>query len=142
MKKFYQCVVMSIAVMGTSMAMNTHAEISIVVHPSNSVTLDKKALSKIFLGKSKSFPGGGTAIPVNIKEGSAVTDEFNDKVLGKNSAQLKSYWSKLVFTGKGSPPKEVDSEQDVIDLVKSNPAVIGFVSSGALADGVKVVGTF
>jgi ABC-type phosphate transport system substrate-binding protein len=71
-----------------------------------------------------------------------VRDEFNDKILGKSDAQLKSHWSRLVFTGKAQPPKDVGSDAEVIGLVKSNPGMIGYVSSGAASDGVKVIATF
>ncbi len=120
----------------------SNAEVVVIVHPSNTATIDAKAISKIYLGKSNSFPSGGEAVPINIKSGSSIVDEFNEKVVGKNSSQLKSYWSKLVFTGKGTPPKEVASEADVINLVKDNPAIIGYVSSGTATDGVKVVGSY
>lgn len=118
------------------------AEVKVIVHPSNNSTLDQKAISNIFMGKSKSFPGAGTAVPINQGGSSAITNEFNTKVLKKNGAQLKAYWSKLVFTGKGTPPKEVDSEQEVVELIKSNPAIIGYVSANTNTDGVKIIGTF
>ena len=118
------------------------AEVVVIVHPSNNASLDTKSISKIFLGKSNSFPSGGEAVPINLKSGTPITDEFNKNVVGKNSSQLKSYWSKLVFTGKGTPPKEVATEADVINLVKDNPAIIGYVSPSAATGDVKVVGTY
>ena len=116
--------------------------VDIIVHPSNADALDQSAISKIFLGKSGKFPGGSKAVPVAQSDGAASAEEFNDKVLGKSSSQLKSYWSKLVFTGKGTPPKEVTSDQDVIDLISANPNMIGYVSSGSATGAVKVVGSF
>ena len=35
------------------------AEIAVVVHPSNASAIDSSAISRIFLGKLKSFDGGG-----------------------------------------------------------------------------------
>ena len=116
--------------------------VDVIVHPSNADALDQATISKIFLGKSSKFPGGSKAVPVALAEGASAAEEFNDKVLGKSSSQLKSYWSKLVFTGKGTPPKEVASDQDVIDLISANPNMIGYVSSGSATGAVKVVGSF
>lgn len=120
----------------------TFAEVAVIVHPSNASALDKNTITRIFLGKSKSFPNGDQAVPVNQKDSAAQTSEFNSKVLNKSSSQLKAYWSKLVFTGKGTPPKDLDSNEDVIKLVSTNPNLIGYVDAASVTDGVKVVGTF
>ncbi len=119
-----------------------HAEIAVIVHPSNGSALDDSAIGKIYLAKLKSFPGGGEAVPVNQAEGSATRTEFDDKALGKSPSQLKAYWSKLVFTGKGSPPKDVADDAAVKALIASNPNMIGYISSGAVDDSVKVVATY
>ncbi len=118
------------------------AEVAVIVHPSNSAALDKGAIEKIFLSKSKSFPSGGNAVPINQADGAGPRSEFDSKVLGKSAAQLKAYWSKLVFTGKGNPPKDVASDADVKNLIANNPAMIGYIDAGAADGSVKVVQTF
>ena len=121
---------------------SANAEVAVVVHPANANTLDTTAISRIFLGKMKEFPDGSQAVPVTQLSESAPTAEFNDKVLSKSASQLKAYWSKLVFTGKGTPPKEVESDAAIIDLVSSNPNIIGYVDSSAVTGSVKVIATF
>lgn len=116
--------------------------VDVIVNPANGSALDENEIRKIFIGKSKSFSDGSKALPITQVEGSAITDEFNQKVLNKSSSQLKAYWSKLVFTGKGTPPKEAENDAEVIKLVASNPNLIGFVSSGAADGSVKVVKSF
>lgn len=114
---------------------------SIVVHPSNASSLDMDEIKKIFLGKSKSFPGGGSAVAISQEEGTGPTDTFNKTVLNKSASQLKSYWAKLVFTGKATPPKAVANDAEVIGLISSNPNMIGYIEGEA--DGsVKVVATY
>jgi len=63
-------------------------------------------------------------------------------VLKKSASQLKAYWSKLLFTGKGTPPKEIGSDAEMVSLVASNPNMIGFVDAAAVNDSVKVVTRF
>jgi ABC-type phosphate transport system substrate-binding protein len=128
------------AVVASAVAFNASA-VSVVVHPSNTASLDNSTIKKIFLGKIKSFPSGGEAIPIDLESGAA-KDEFLAKVIKKNDSQLKAYWSKLIFTGKGQAPKAVASEQEVINLVKANPNIIGYVSDGAVTADVKVVAKF
>ena len=116
--------------------------VAVVVHPSNASALGEAEVARIFLGKMKSFPGGGQAIPVNQSEGASSRGAFEGTVLKKSASQIKAYWSKLVFTGKGTPPKEVGGDADVINLVKSNPNIIGYVDESAVTADVKVVATF
>lgn len=122
------------------LSLNAHAG-SVIVHPSNAAALDNGAIKKIFLGKSKSFPGGGSAVPVSLAEGTAGTTAFNKGIISKSASQLKSYWAKLVFTGKATPPKTVDNDAEMIALISANPNMIGYIE-GAGDGSVKVISSF
>jgi len=115
--------------------------VTVVVHPSNTDSLDKKRLKKLFLGKSKKFPNGNQAIPIDMA-GGKVREEFLDKIVNKSEQQLKAYWSKLIFTGKGQAPKAVDNDAEVLKIVSANPNSIGYVADDAVNDSVKVVAKF
>lgn len=132
-----------LAVMFTIFATATSAETAVIVSASNANTsIDKNTISKIFLGKSKSFPDGSQAIPIDQSDGSAVKDAFNSTLLGKSASQLKSYWSRLIFTGKGTPPKQSGTDAEVKSLVASNPNMIGYIDSSQVDASVKVVHKF
>lgn len=120
----------------------SYAGVAVIVHPSNASSFDDSTIKRIFTGKEKSFSNGNKAIPIGQEAGSAATEEFNSKVLNKSSAQLKAYWSKLIFTGKGTPPKEASNDAEVLQTVSGNPDTIGFVSSSAVTGDVKVVKEF
>lgn len=115
--------------------------VTIIVHPSNNASLDESALKKVFLGKSKTFPDGAQAVPLDLSGGQARTD-FVENVLGKSESQIKAYWSKLIFTGKGQAPKALDNEAEVIKLVSQDPNAIGYVSDAAVTDAVKVLAKY
>ena len=118
------------------------AEVAVVVHPSNAAALNAEAIAQIYLGRSKSFPDGKAALPLGQAEGSKTTEQFNQKVLNKSGSQIKAYWSKLVFTGKGTPPKEISTDAEMLELVSQNPSVIGYVDKASVTDKVKVLATF
>lgn len=118
------------------------ADVAVVVHPSNTDSLDQATISRIFLNKKKSFPSGNKALPLAMAEGDAATEEFNSAVLKKTAAQLTAFWSKLVFTGKGQPPKAFDSTAAMLAEVASNPDAIGYIDASAVDDTVRVVATF
>ncbi|ATC82952.1 MULTISPECIES: phosphate ABC transporter substrate-binding protein [Pseudoalteromonas] len=135
MKKLILASVLSVC------AFSAYAEVAVIVNPGNASALDGDTIKKIYLGKAKSFANGNKVNPAT-QNGTAVADEFNSKVVGKSSSQLNAYWSKLVFTGKGTPPEKFDSDQAVIDFVASNGDSIGYIDSSKATDKVKVVATF
>lgn len=117
------------------------ANVAVIVNPNNANNLDAETIKKIYLGKLKSYDNGSKVNPVN-QDGNTITDEFNEKVVGKSSSQLNAYWSKLVFTGKGTPPEKLSSDQAVIDYVSGNNDAIGYIDGSKVSDKVKVVATF
>jgi ABC-type phosphate transport system substrate-binding protein len=115
------------------------AELTVVVNPANASALDSKTIQRIFLGKEKKFSDGTESLPVNQGADNEIRQNFDQEVLGRSSSQVSAYWSKLVFTGKGIPPKEVMTDAEVIDLVSKNPSVIGYIDSSSVTDAVKVI---
>jgi ABC-type phosphate transport system substrate-binding protein len=116
------------------------AEVSVIVHPSSTMSaMSEDDIARLFLGKAKNFPGGGQAVPINQDDGSAARDSFNEKVCKKKSSQYKAYWSQLVFTGKGTPPKDAGDDAAVKALIAANPSMIGYIDSSAVDASVKVV---
>ena len=114
------------------------AEVVAVVSAKNPVTtLNKNQVTDIFLGKSSRFPDGSPAMPVDQSEGSTTRDEFYATVANKTPAQVKAHWSKIIFTGRGQPPKEVVNSSEVKKLLTGNPAAIGYIDKSALDASVK-----
>lgn len=137
MKKFI-CAMATTLTLGLASA--AWAEVAVIVHPSAGFdSLSEDDISRLFLGKSKSFPAGAQAVPVNQNEGSAARDKFNEAVCKKNASQYKAYWSQLVFTGKGTPPKDAGDDAAVKALVAANPTMIGYIDSSTVDASVKVV---
>jgi len=118
---------------------NANAEITVIVNQANSATLSKDDVSRIFLGKLKSFSNGDTVMPVNVSNSVATRALFNKSVLNKSSRQVKAYWSKLVFSGKGTPPKEFGSDAKVKAFVAATPNAIGYIDSANVDASVKAV---
>ena len=116
------------------------AEIAVIVHPSSAIdALTEDDVARLYLGKSKSFPNGDQATPLNQEEGSATRQAFHEQVTKKNPSQYKAYWSQLVFTGKGTPPKEAANDGAIKSMVAANPGMIGYVDASAVDSSVKVV---
>ncbi len=116
------------------------AEVVVVVHPSNaSSALSNSEASNIFLGKTSSFPSGDNAVPLDQSADSTARDHFYNVLVKKNPSQLRAYWSRMIFTGKAQPPKEVFDDAEVKELISKNPNLIGYIDSSQIDDTVKVV---
>ena len=127
-------------VLGSALFTNVaSAEIAIVVNPANGNAVDVAEIKRIFLGKQSSFADGSPAVALDQAEGSAPVAEFNEKVLNRSASQLKAYWSKLIFTGKGQPPEKVAGDADVLKMVAGSPDKIGYVDSASVDGSVKVI---
>lgn len=116
------------------------AEVAIVVSPDSPIaSLTREDVEKIFLGKTKKFPDGSSAMPLDLGEGNAVREEFYSKVINKTASQLNSYWSRLIFTGKGQPPRSVEDADELLDEVGDEVEAVGYVDASLVDDRVKVV---
>lgn len=117
-----------------------HAGVVVVVSAKSDVgALTQAQVSQIFLAKSLALPGGGTAVPIDQDEGSAVRNAFYREVTGKDAAQMKAYWSQLMFTGKAQKPKKVAGDDAVKKAVAATPGAIGYIDAAAVDASVKVV---
>lgn len=115
------------------------AEIVVVVAAKNPcASLTTAQVGEIFLGSADSCPGGGALTPIDQSEGAARA-EFYSKTSGKSPSQVKAHWSKIIFTGKGRPPREGGDSAAVRKLVADGSGLIGYIERGAVDASVKVV---
>jgi len=129
-----------LVIAGTLGAAAASAQVAVIVNPKNSTTsMTADQVSSIFLGKSNTLPSGSTAALVDQADSAAVREQFYTKVTGKSAAQVKAAWSRLVFSGKATPPKEVGNSADVKKFVAGNPDAIGYVEKSAVDGTVKSV---
>lgn len=116
------------------------AEVVVVVGAkSPATTLNAEQAASLFLGKTSQLPGAGNVILVDQDESSAIREQFYTKVAGKSAAQVKSLWARLLFSGKGTPPKELASSAEVKKFLASNPDAVGYIEKSAVDAAVKVL---
>lgn len=118
------------------------ADVAVIVNKANASEISDSDINRIFLGKNKTFSSGESVTAANLKSGDDTRVGFEKKALGKNSKQVKAYWSKLIFSGKAKPLKEVGTAEEAIAFVKANPDAIAYVDASKVDDSVKVVKVF
>jgi len=121
-------------------ATQARAELVVIVSArSPAPALNSEQVAAIFLGQAGRFPDGGEAVALDQRVGAPERDAFYRQVTGKSPALLKAHWSKMVFTGRGQPPREAPDAAWVRRMVAANPSMIGYIDRSALDASVRPV---
>jgi len=113
----------------------------IKVIANSSVTADfisAAELKRIYLLQSRKLKDGSVVEPVLQKRG-AMHDTFSRQFLDRDGEEIRTYYHGVVFTGKGSMPREVNSDEEMVSYVERTRGAIGYVGGSANTDGVKVL---
>lgn len=103
-------------------------------------SLSEQMVGDLYLGKAVQLSSGRRIQVVDLPNGHPAREEFYTRVLGRDPAQIRAYWAKRIFTGKGTPPETRPDERAVIKWVSEAPGRIGYVRPEALYDSdVKVL---
>jgi len=129
-----QLIKASVAAAILALAAPAMAEVVVVVNPKAAESsMTKDQVAQFFLGKSSAMT------PVDQPDSAPVRAEFYKKVTDKDASQVKALWSKLVFTGKATMPKEVGDSAAVKKAVAADPKAIGYIEKSAVDASVKVI---
>ena len=109
-----------------------HAE-TVVIANAAVGPLTKDQVADLFLGKSQAFT------PIDQAESSPIYADFYKKATGRDVAQVKSTWSRVVFSGKGQAPKQLPDAAAVKKAVAADPKGVGYIDKSAVDATVKVV---
>jgi len=112
----------------------------IIVNTDNSITsLSKDKIKRIYTKKLTKWDNGDKIKPVDLQKDSDVRKKFTKDILKKSVSAMKAFWQRQIFSGKGVPPPEKKSDEDVIAYVIKHPGAIGYVSDNADISSVKKI---
>lgn len=121
-------------------ATSAYSDVVVIVSAESKVTtLTAEEISRIFLGKADTFPNQNFVVPIDQPERSEIRNEFYSKVVLKNASQLAAYWAKIIFTGDGRPPMQLEGDLSVRKAVSMNPDAIGYIDKRKVDNSVKVI---
>jgi hypothetical protein len=116
------------------------ADVVAVVSAKSPLTeLSRNQIANLFLGNASMLVNGEPVIPIDMAVGTPLRDEFYASYAAKSPAQIRAHWSKLIFTGRGQPPKEAASSSDLKKLIVDNPRAIGYLDSGKIDASVRAL---
>jgi len=102
--------------------------------------MSKQNISKCFLKQMRLWTNGIPMIPVDQSAGSDTRKAFSQQIHDRDVNAVKSFWQRQIFSGRGVPPTEKSSDEEVLTFVRSNSGAVGYVSEDTdLGTGVKVL---
>ena len=129
-----------LAILTVVLVSSVQADVAVIVHPENAYPLNRNQIRLLYIGAMTELPNGDQPIILSLSSSSsAAMSEFYKKVLQRTPKQMKAYWGKMVFTGRGTPPIEVTTVESMIRMVSENPSAVGFIPSEFISERVKVV---
>jgi len=113
--------------------------VAVVSSRSPVTSLNAAQVADIFLGKTSRFPDGTLAMPIDLAEEVPERDRFYAQFTGKSPAQVKAHWSKIIFTGRGQPPRQAASGREAKKLIVENPNAIGYIDTSLVDSTLRVL---
>jgi len=127
---------LALALLGPSVRAQT---LVVIVNPSIGVQhLTRREALDIFLGRYRTFPSGVSALPLDLDINSAERKQFYLLLAHKDPAEMSSYWARLTFSGKISPPFAVADARMAVDIVATNPNAIAYVDRALVDNRVRI----
>ena len=91
------------------------ANINDTIAPDN---LDVKAIIR---GEQGNWSNGDPILLVLPGREAEIYEQVSHGVFGESGMMMQKRWLKLVFSGRGNPPRYADSEKEMIDFVLNTP---------------------
>ena len=114
--------------------------IVVVVNPASGVeTLSRNEVINIFLGSFRQLPSGIVAMPIDLPQAHQARAEFYRRLVGKNPAEINTYWARLIFSGKTRPPIQAERFEDAVSLVQGSVAAITYLERSKVSGQLKIV---
>jgi ABC-type phosphate transport system substrate-binding protein len=114
--------------------------LAVVVNTKNPTqNVSNEVVGDLYLRRATHFPNANEVTLIDQPVNSSLYEEFYRTLTNKTPGQVQSYWSRLVFTGKGRPPRQAASSAEVKRIVNANSNSIGYVEESTIDKTVKPI---
>jgi len=99
-------------------------------------SISAAALKSIYTGRTNYWEGGEHVVIAVLAD---ETDEALAEVSGMDASEFRTFWQRLVFSGRGEEPRSVTDAGSLVTLVASTRGAIALVPADVPISGVKVL---
>jgi ABC-type phosphate transport system substrate-binding protein len=116
------------------------ADIVVVANKDNQIeALTKKQIIDIYMGRKSTFPNGEVVLPIDQEIDSTTRKLFYQNLVNKTVSEINTYWARLLFSGRATPPRPANNGSSVINIIKNNKSAIGYIKLEDITDDVRVL---
>jgi hypothetical protein len=90
-------------------------------------TLSREAIREIFFARRRVWPNGVLIRVFVLPDNHPLHARFAKDVLGVYPFQLRSAWDRLLYSGTGVPPTQVETPEEMRDRLQSTLGSIGYL---------------
>ncbi len=101
--------------------------------------LTRKEAVDLYMGHTRTLANGDFALLLDLPRGNERRTAFYQSLTGMGPAQINSYWSRLMFSGRSLPPQALPDEAAMISVIKRNPGAVGWLSHAPTDKQVKTL---
>lgn len=103
------------------------ADIAVIANIDSGLSaMTKQEVEEIFMGRTRILSNSDVVLRLDQSE---LRSDFYLKLTNRPIAQINSYWSIILFSGKASKPMQLFDDQTVIKTVSKNKGAIGYIDS-------------
>lgn len=100
--------------------------------------IDLVTAQRLYTGRAIEV-GGLPVIVVNAVPGSKLRERFMSNVMKQEDDKYIAYWTVRKHVGKGTPPRELPSVDEIIEYVRSTPGAMGYILASDVRPGMNVI---
>jgi len=114
--------------------------VEIIANPDVPVSsVSQNALRAMFAMKLLQWSDGRPVRVFVLPDDNPLHRAFCKEKLDLYPYQLRQTWDRLVYSGTGQAPTEVDSEADMLSSVARTPGALGYIRKSRLNDAVRIL---
>ncbi len=115
--------------------------ICVIVHESvKTVVISQQQLLDIYTLNAQNWGDGKKIVVTDFKGEGPMRERFYTFIAIKPN-DIKRIWLRKQFSGSGTPPLTVSSEEEMIEKILNRPGTIGYVSASKVPPGTRVLAT-
>ena len=116
------------------------ADLVVVTAARNGVEkLSRQEVVYLFLGRTHHFSGGLPAVPLDLAVDAPERADFYRQLVNKEAAEIRAYWSRLVFSGGSRPPLVAENREEQLHLLTSLPGAVAYMERSKVDARLRIV---
>jgi ABC-type phosphate transport system substrate-binding protein len=100
-------------------------------------SISAAALKNIYTGRTNYWDGGEQVVIAVLADN---TDAALEEVSGMDASEFRTFWQRLVFSGRGEEPRTATEAGALVKMVASTRGAIALVPADVPLKGVKELG--